>query len=55
MRTQDAYQKVKYMKKDIHPILVTCSVTCACGNTFETKSEKEKTNTENVLWNNPHG
>jgi len=26
------------MKKDIHPNLVTCAVSCACGNTFETKS-----------------
>jgi large subunit ribosomal protein L31 len=29
------------MKKDLHPKLVTCTVTCACGNTFETKSEVE--------------
>jgi len=29
------------MKKDLHPNLVTCTVTCACGNTFETKSEME--------------
>ena len=29
------------MKKDIHPNLVTCKVTCACGNTFETKSQTE--------------
>ena len=29
------------MKKDLHPNLVTCTVTCACGNTFENKSEKE--------------
>jgi large subunit ribosomal protein L31 len=28
------------MKKDLHPKLVTCTVTCACGNTFETKSEE---------------
>ncbi|MDQ1264005.1 MAG: large subunit ribosomal protein [Campylobacterota bacterium] len=28
------------MKKDIHPKLVACTVTCACGNTFETTSEK---------------
>jgi len=26
------------MKKEIHPIYQTCAVTCACGNTFETKS-----------------
>jgi len=29
------------MKKDIHPTLVTCTVTCACGNSFETKSEQD--------------
>ena len=29
------------MKKDIHPNLVTCTVSCACGNTFETKSVKD--------------
>lgn len=26
------------MKKDIHPKYVACKVTCACGNTFETRS-----------------
>ena len=29
------------MKKDLHPNLVTCTVTCACGNNFETKSQKD--------------
>ncbi|MDY0116247.1 MAG: 50S ribosomal protein L31 [Sulfurimonadaceae bacterium] len=29
------------MKKDIHPVLVDCSVTCSCGNAFKTKSQKE--------------
>jgi large subunit ribosomal protein L31 len=29
------------MKKDIHPNYVECKVICACGNTFETKSDKE--------------
>jgi len=28
------------MKKDLHPELLNCAVTCACGNTFETKSVK---------------
>jgi large subunit ribosomal protein L31 len=28
------------MKKGIHPELVDCTVTCACGNTFVTKSPK---------------
>lgn len=26
------------MKKDIHPKYEVCKVTCACGNTFETRS-----------------
>lgn len=29
------------MKKDIHPTYVDCKVTCACGNSFDTKSDKE--------------
>jgi len=29
------------MKKDLHPNLVTCTVTCACGNSFETKSVQD--------------
>ena len=29
------------MKKDLHPNLVTCTVTCACGNNFETKSVQD--------------
>ncbi|WP_084038212.1 50S ribosomal protein L31 [Demequina sp. NBRC 110053] len=33
------------MKKDIHPEYVTTTVTCTCGNTFETKS----TVTEGVM------
>ncbi|PID47447.1 MAG: 50S ribosomal protein L31 [Proteobacteria bacterium] len=28
------------MKKDIHPEYVKCTVTCACGNSFETMSNK---------------
>jgi len=28
------------MKKGIHPELVDCTVTCACGNSFMTKSQK---------------
>jgi large subunit ribosomal protein L31 len=30
------------MKKDIHPKYHKVTVTCACGNSFETKSTKEK-------------
>ncbi len=29
------------MKKDLHPNVVECTVSCACGNTFTTKSTKE--------------
>jgi len=28
------------MKKDIHPAYNEATVTCACGNTFQTKSTK---------------
>ena len=28
------------MKKDIHPEYVDCTVTCTCGNTFQTRSTK---------------
>ena len=30
------------MKKNIHPNYVKATVTCACGETFETESTKEK-------------
>ena len=30
------------MKKDIHPEFIECKVTCACGNTFTTKSNKSE-------------
>jgi large subunit ribosomal protein L31 len=29
------------MKKDLHPKSVECQVTCACGNSFTTKSSQE--------------
>jgi large subunit ribosomal protein L31 len=29
------------MKKDIHPNLVECKVSCACGNSFQTTSVKD--------------
>lgn len=28
------------MKKGLHPVEKECKVTCACGNTFTTKSNK---------------
>ena len=34
------------MKKDIHPEMKECTVTCACGNKFKTKSLKESINVE---------
>lgn len=30
------------MKKDLHPVLVDCTVTCACGNSFVTRSQKDE-------------
>jgi large subunit ribosomal protein L31 len=29
------------MKKDLHPNVIECSVSCACGNTFTTTSIKD--------------
>ena len=29
------------MRKDIHPNYVECTVKCACGNEFKTKSDKD--------------
>lgn len=29
------------MKKEIHPDYKACTVTCSCGNSFETKSNVE--------------
>jgi len=29
------------MKKNLHPEFVTCTVTCACGNTFENKAAQD--------------
>lgn len=34
------------MKKGIHPEAKECTVTCACGNTFKTKSIKETIHVE---------
>jgi large subunit ribosomal protein L31 len=34
------------MKKAIHPDLKTATVKCACGNTFETLSVKDKITVE---------
>ena len=36
------------MKKSIHPEYVDATVTCACGNTFKTKSTKEVINVEAI-------
>lgn len=30
------------MKKDIHPEYVECTVSCACGNTFRSRSNKSE-------------
>jgi large subunit ribosomal protein L31 len=34
------------MKKDVHPGYQECAVTCACGNTFVTKSTKKEIRVE---------
>jgi len=34
------------MKKDIHPDYVECRVTCACGNTFTTRSTRTEIRVE---------
>ena len=34
------------MKQGIHPEYVTASVTCACGNAFETRSTKPQIRVE---------
>ena len=34
------------MKKGIHPEYKECKVTCACGNTFMTKSVNEEIRTD---------
>ncbi|MHC4441234.1 MAG: 50S ribosomal protein L31 [Planctomycetota bacterium] len=34
------------MKKDIHPEYVDCTVTCGCGNSFQTRSTKPELKVE---------
>ena len=34
------------MKANIHPELKDCTITCACGASFKTKSTKESINVE---------
>jgi large subunit ribosomal protein L31 len=34
------------MKKDIHPAYEECTVICACGNTFMTRSTKKEIRVE---------
>jgi large subunit ribosomal protein L31 len=34
------------MKKDIHPNYDECTVICACGNTFKTRSTKKEIRVE---------
>jgi large subunit ribosomal protein L31 len=34
------------MKKDVHPEYLECIVTCACGNTFPTRSTKKEIRVE---------
>lgn len=39
-------KEVKSMKEGIHPEYKECKVTCACGNTFMTKSTEEEIRTD---------
>lgn len=39
-------RRVTTVKKDIHPQLNMVTVTCACGNTFETHSTKDEVRLE---------
>ena len=34
------------MKQGIHPNYVDCTITCACGNTFTTRSTKKEIHVE---------
>ncbi|MHC4943641.1 MAG: 50S ribosomal protein L31 [Planctomycetota bacterium] len=34
------------MKEKIHPKYVECTVTCGCGNSFVTRSTRDKLNVE---------
>jgi large subunit ribosomal protein L31 len=38
--------EIATMKKGIHPEYVECRVTCACGNTFLTRSTKKEIRVE---------
>ena len=42
MKIKNQKIKAQEMKKEIHPEFVECKVTCACGNTFTTKSNKSE-------------
>lgn len=46
MGTPEHRKKVRSMKEGIHPEYVDCKVTCACGNTFMTKSTKPEIRTD---------
>jgi large subunit ribosomal protein L31 len=37
---QRRHSQGNIMKKELHPNTVECTVSCACGNTFTTKSTK---------------
>ena len=39
-RFYTAIKEERKMKEKIHPAYMDCKVTCACGNTFMTKSNK---------------
>lgn len=46
--------EVVLMKKDIHPPYEETTVTCACGNTFKTRSTQKDRNIKVEICSNCH-
>ena len=40
------FKEVRELKENIHPKYETCKVTCACGETFETRSTRKEIRVE---------
>ena len=46
MKARESRKEVRSMKKGIHPEYKECKVTCACGNTFMTRSTESEIRTD---------
>ena len=46
MKARESRKEVRSMKKGIHPEDKECKVTCACGNTFMTRSTESEIRTD---------